>query len=143
LSPKLSVSKAGLIRQNKSGRGIPQDSPISDLIANVYMHDFDIKMNDYVLARGGYYARYSDDIVVLIDESLLKEAYDFMKTLINEDKIEINDKKTDAFTFDKATGQFKNGLDILGTLHPFNQKQYPQYLGFIMREDGVLFVVTL
>lgn len=140
-SPKVfnrKVSKAGLIRQNKSGYGIPQGSPVSGLLANVYMCDFDKQMNEYVKVRGGYYARYSDDIVVLIDESLLKETYEFMKVLIEEDKIKINDKKTDAFTFNRSTGQFQNGLDILGIPHPFNQKQYPQYLGFILREDGML-----
>lgn len=140
-SPKVfnsKVSKAGLIRQNKSGSGIPQGSPISGLLANIYMCDFDKQMYEYVKSRGGYYARYSDDIVVLIDEGILKEAYEFMKSLILEDKVKINDSKTDAFTFDKTNGQFTNALDLLGILHPFNQKQYPQYLGFSLRDDGML-----
>ena len=132
------IVKAGLIRQNKSGRGIPQGSPISGLLANVYMRDFDRKMLEYATYRGGYYARYSDDIVVLIDESMLKETYEYMKQLILEDKIEINDKKTDAFTFEKSTGHFKNALDMLGIKHPFNHKEYPQYLGFTLRADGML-----
>lgn len=140
-SPKVfnsKVSKAGLIRQNKSGYGIPQGSPVSGLLANVYMRDFDKHMKEYVDTRGGYYARYSDDIVVLIDEALLKETYEFMKVLIKKDKIKINDKKTDAFTFDKSTSKFQNGLNILSIPHPFNQKQHPQYLGFILRDDGML-----
>lgn len=140
-SPKVfnaKISKAGLIRQNKSGMGIPQGSPISGLLANIYMRDFDKQMSEYVQRRGGYYARYSDDIVVLIDGAMLKETYEYMKSLIFADKIEINDKKTDAFTFNKSTGQFKNALDLLGIPHPFNHKQHPQYLGFILREDGML-----
>ena len=132
------ISKASLIRKNKSGSGIPQGSPISGLLANIYMCDFDKQIYQYVKLRGGHYARYSDDIVILIDESMLKEAYEFMKSLIRDDKIEINDKKTDAFTFDKTNGQFTNALDLLGIPHPFNQKQYPQYLGFTLRDDGML-----
>lgn len=125
------IKKAGLIRQNKSGRGIPQGSPISGLLANVYMQTFDRKMRDYVVSRGGHYGRYSDDIAILIDESLLFEIYEYMQILIKEEKIKINPKKTDCFTFDKASGRFTNALDLLGIDNPLNNKQEPQYLGFI------------
>ena len=133
-SPKVfndKVKKGGLIRQNKIGNGIPQGSPISGLLANIYMQKFDKQMLDYVNARGGHYGRYSDDIVILIDESILLETYQYMKTLIDEEKIEINDKKTDCFVFDKASGKFTNSLKLLGIDNPFNNKEYPQYLGFM------------
>jgi RNA-directed DNA polymerase len=125
------VKKGGLIRQNKSGRGIPQGSPISGLLANIYMQKFDKQMLDFVNARDGHYGRYSDDIVILIDESMLLETYQYMKILIDEEKIEINDKKTDCFVFDKTSGKFTNSLAILGIDNPFNNKEYPQYLGFM------------
>ncbi|MDK2899479.1 MAG: RNA-directed polymerase [Patescibacteria group bacterium] len=125
------IKKAGLIRQNRSGRGIPQGSPISGLLANIYMTIFDEKMHDYVVSRGGHYGRYSDDIVVLIDESLLFDTYEFMKTLIKDEGIKINNKKTDCFTFNKATGEFINALNVLGIDNPLNNKQRPQYLGFM------------
>ena len=125
------VKKAGLIRQNKSGRGIPQGSPISGLLANIYMQVFDKKMHDYVSVRGGHYGRYSDDIVVLIDESLLFDTYKFMQALIADEKILINDKKTDCFTYDRASGKFVNALNILEISNPLNNKQQPQYLGFM------------
>lgn len=132
------IKKTNLIRQNESGRGIPQGSPISGLLANVYMQVFDKKMNDYVTARGGHYGRYSDDIVVLIDKALLLETYDYMKTLIVQEKIGINDKKTDCFVFNKGAGKFTNALDLIGVDNPFNNKQYPQYLGFMYGAEKMI-----
>jgi RNA-directed DNA polymerase len=125
------IKSGKLIRQNKSGRGIPQGSPISGLLANMYMQKFDKQMYEYVSARGGHYGRYSDDIVVLIDEAKLLDAYKFMKSLIDQEKIEINDKKTDCFIFDKKSGKFTNALPAIGIDNPFNNKEYPQYLGFM------------
>lgn len=45
--------------------GIPQGAPISDLIANFYLIDFDVAMNDYAKSIGGTYVRYSDDILII------------------------------------------------------------------------------
>lgn len=46
--------------------GIPQGTPISDLLANMYLLDFDIFMKKYAEERNGYYFRYSDDILLII-----------------------------------------------------------------------------
>ncbi len=54
------------IQQNPDPFGIPQGSPISDLLANLYMIEFDQEMNRTVLARGGRYFRYSDDILIVL-----------------------------------------------------------------------------
>lgn len=132
------IKKAGLIRQNKTGRGIPQGSPISGLLANIYMQEFDKKMHEYVTARGGHYGRYSDDIAVLIDDTMLLDAYQFMNVLIRQEKININDKKTDCFIFEKSSGEFTNALSSIGVDNPFNNKQYPQYLGFMYGAKNII-----
>jgi hypothetical protein len=57
---------AGMIEHNPNPFGIPQGSPISDLLANAYMLDFDLEMNTFVSSLGGNYFRYSDDILIIM-----------------------------------------------------------------------------
>jgi len=45
--------------------GIPQGSPISDLLANVYLLEFDKSVRARVDALLGSYFRYSDDILIV------------------------------------------------------------------------------
>lgn len=66
------VVGTGLVKKNNYGgkdipQGIPQGSPISDVLANVYMLDFDIAMKALAEERGAYYRRYSDDILWICD----------------------------------------------------------------------------
>jgi hypothetical protein len=58
----------GLIRHNSNPFGIPQGSPISDLLANAYMIDFDREMNQLISQAGGSYFRYSDDILIILPD---------------------------------------------------------------------------
>lgn len=58
-----------LVDVNRQPYGIPQGTPISDLLANIYLIDFDIEMKSYCDARGGTYYRYSDDILVILPGS--------------------------------------------------------------------------
>lgn len=63
------IRKGGLIWGNPERaqqRGIPQGAPISALLSNIYMLDFDTAMQAEVSARGGLYRRYCDDIVVVV-----------------------------------------------------------------------------
>jgi hypothetical protein len=55
-----------LIQKNTKSFGIPQGTPISDLIANFYLIDFDQKLSRWVKKKGGYAFRYSDDIIVIL-----------------------------------------------------------------------------
>ena len=56
----------GIIEKNRSGRSIPQGSPISGVLANIYMLDFDFIINTLVSQFNGIYRRYSDDFIVII-----------------------------------------------------------------------------
>jgi hypothetical protein len=55
-----------IVEKNYKPYGIPQGAPISDLLANIYLLDFDLEINGLAASLGGYYYRYSDDILVLI-----------------------------------------------------------------------------
>ena len=57
------------IRQNPDVFGIPQGSPISGLLANVYMLEVDKTVNDLVTDQGGLYMRYSDDFIIVLPDT--------------------------------------------------------------------------
>ena len=57
-----------LTRQNPGlakGIGIPQGSPLSPLLSNMYMANFDLAMHRWAESVGGSYWRYCDDILIV------------------------------------------------------------------------------
>lgn len=62
------VEPKGAIWTNPNGFGIPQGSPISDLIANFYLLDFDEELLAYAKSINGIYRRYCDDILIVYSE---------------------------------------------------------------------------
>ncbi|MEE9909083.1 RNA-directed DNA polymerase [Brucella intermedia] len=118
-----------LIQKNGFDFGIPQGTPISDLIANFYLLDFDKEVNEHVEALGGIYRRYSDDIIVVLpteNVGSFEEMKNFLQLRIRKygAKLQIQDKKvcigefTDAgatITYRHLFGSAsKNGLEYLG-----------------------------
>jgi hypothetical protein len=116
-----------LIVKNKNAYGIPQGAPISDLLANAYLIDFDIKMAAYARARGGVYMRYSDDILVIVPgdgragaaarekaQRLIREAGE--RLLIKAEKAStIRFTCRDGYQTSKwISGHRSNGLEYLG-----------------------------
>lgn len=104
------VRKAGLIKSNKftyengvkieRKKGIPQGSPISATLANIYMLDFDIKMSKEISDLDGIYSRYSDDMIVVCDVKYKVEIIDKLtKAIKTICDLEIQAKKTQIFHF--------------------------------------------
>ena len=58
---KLTRQNSGLVK----GIGIPQGSPLSPLLSNMYMANFDLAMQKWAESVGGMYWRYCDDILVV------------------------------------------------------------------------------
>ncbi|KRM85509.1 hypothetical protein FC41_GL000819 [Lactobacillus hominis DSM 23910 = CRBIP 24.179] len=54
------------IKRHHGNKGIPQGSAISACLANVYMLEIDKMINEFVVARGGIYRRYSDDFIIIL-----------------------------------------------------------------------------
>ena len=121
-------SFASLIETNKDDFGIPQGSPISDMLANLYLIDFDSALKAYVDGIGGVFFRYSDDIIIIIPGGEVEAvaARDFAMAEITKHgpKIVIKASKTSVLKYFKIPGgqgfvnlldeQRENGLEYLG-----------------------------
>jgi hypothetical protein len=80
--------------------GIPQGLPISAILANLYLLEFDKKVFQKVsLEIGGYYRRYSDDMVIICNRHNAEYLKEFIETSIKESLVEISKEKTEVFLF--------------------------------------------
>lgn len=123
-------SYESLIQKNRKPFGIPQGTPISDLIANLYLIDFDQRLSRWVKKRGGKAFRYCDDIIVILPHKkgqIYSLAKDYLQNSIEQhgENLKIQDKKVAVGRFLTAHsgGQIytqifgeasKNGLEYLG-----------------------------
>jgi len=125
------VRKAKLVEPNPYGNmGVPQGSPISALLSNIYMLSFDEKMKEYVDTIGGQYYRYCDDMLFIVPtserdsvERLAISEISALKVTINQDKTELRDFKLDT---NKLCSFDENG-----------QKKPLQYLGFLFDGNSI------
>lgn len=116
-----------LVQPNENAHGIPQGAPISDLLANLYLIDFDVEMNALATSLGGTYVRYSDDILLIlpipVDEA--RTIMDSLPSRISKygDELLIKPSKSSLVQYvpDGAgqrctliAGKGRNGLEYLG-----------------------------
>lgn len=112
-----------LICSNSGKTGIPQGSPISALISNFYMLEFDRAMLSYLSSTESVYYRYCDDIMVICPIEKEAEAREFVESEIKKLSLDLQHKKTDVRQFAR---DFKGELSADRPI---------QYLGFMF--DGV------
>ena len=108
--------------------GIPQGSPISATLANLYLLEFDIKVNEYVTRLGGHYFRYSDDLLVLVSTKYEAEVKHNLIEWIKAYKLTINVDKTQEFRFELLDGGGRSCSQVKGDRIVPNAAL--QYLGF-------------
>jgi RNA-directed DNA polymerase len=79
-----------------SGRGIPQGSPISPLLANLYMRRFVLGWKKLGLEQslGSRIVTYADDLVILCRKGKAEEALTRMRELMGKLKLTVNEEKT-------------------------------------------------
>ena len=108
----------GLVAVNRTGVGIPQGSPISALLSNLYLLEFDTTMNAAVAAGGGLYRRYCDDILIMMPTLEQRQVVQNLAIrLLTELGLVAHPDKTEIL-------EFKRDGDRLTTAKPLN------YLGF-------------
>jgi group II intron reverse transcriptase/maturase len=79
-----------------SGRGIPQGSPLSPLLANLYMRRFVLGWKKLGLDKrlGSRIVTYADDLVILCKKGNAEEALRRMRELMGKLKLTVNEEKT-------------------------------------------------
>ncbi len=79
-----------------SGRGIPQGSPISPLLSNLYMRRFVLAWKNLGLERefGSRIVTYADDLVILCKRGKAEEALQRMREIMGKLKLTVNEEKT-------------------------------------------------
>jgi len=89
--------------------GIPQGSPISALLSNIFLIDFDADLKKRSIDEGFTYLRYCDDILLICDTD---KAYDLLNSVIkkisDEYYLTIQPSKVDLVDFHKnSKGQLR------------------------------------
>jgi len=79
-----------------SGRGIPQGSPISPLLANLYMRRFVLEWKRRGLEDrlGSRIVTYADDLVILCRRGRAAEALQHLREIMARLKLTVNEEKT-------------------------------------------------
>jgi len=94
--------------------GIPQGLSISALLSNIYLIDYDRKMQEMAQEHGFLYRRYCDDILIVCD----KQGYTKWEQLAKEEMVkhfqQMQDRKTEIIEF---------RLDSRGKLRAFDRKK--------------------
>jgi hypothetical protein len=133
------IRSKGLIKSNKKvknevgllefrNKGVPQGSPISSFLANLYLLDFDTAINHEIMSKGGMYRRYSDDIVIICNYEDGIYFRDMILAKIKDFDLEIQIKKTNSFVFYNKSNRFY--CEKIVSEESFSPKKRFSYLGF-------------
>lgn len=106
--------------------GIPQGTPISAVLSNVYMVEFDYRAMSFCSDFGAYYRRYSDDILVICKPEHAEHIHKTMIGFVSDERLEINSDKTEVTPFGHS----------LHCLEKRHRRNVAQYLGFKLDPNG-------
>lgn len=128
---KFKALKKDRVKPNKQPFGIPQGSPISAVLSNIYMIEFDVEMNSYVSSKDGLYMRYSDDFIVIIPKEkaspLDQELNQLMSIIKKTPSLILEPDKTQLFEYNEGN---VDSFEIHEAALIKTSKKKIDYLGF-------------
>jgi retron-type reverse transcriptase len=98
------------------GKGLPLGNLTSQLLVNIYMHEFDMFIKQEIRVR--YYIRYADDFAIFSDhKEYLEELLSKMEKFLGEKlKLKLHENKVYIKTY-------SSGVDFLGWVHfPYHRQ---------------------
>lgn len=100
----------GRFVKNPHAYGIPQGSPLCDVLANIYMLEYDLQFHSYAKALGGRYMRYCDDTIMILPlkdghtvEEYCEHIQQMLEPFIGLVELELN--KTKQFVYEEGNIQ--------------------------------------
>jgi len=98
------VRGGGLLSVNPESRGIPQGSPISALLSNIYMLEFDLALLNSLSLTESVFFRYCDDLLIICDLEHEDAVHDFVDVQVKRLKLDLQHAKTEVrhFTYDPS-----------------------------------------
>lgn len=123
--------------------GIPQGLPISAILANMYLFDFDKAiLKELVEDNNCYYRRYSDDIIIICNSSKVSLVQEIVEKQMGFAEVELSKDKTEVFDFRFEIYNKRNDKRLTSFKHERRndtKKHAPLvYLGFEYRGYNTL-----
>lgn len=109
------VRVEGFIQKNEHGSGIPQGLPISAVLSNIYLIDFDSAISSLCKGIGATYFRYCDDILIITPAGRGAEVDRLVAAEVEKSLLKLQAAKSSVHEF--VTGEKTSGKPL-------------QYLGF-------------
>lgn len=106
------LKTAGIaIRPNPNTYGVPQGTPISASLSNLYLADFDLAMKALADNHGALYQRYSDDILIICEPQYADQLADAVADALTDEALDLHADKTVRLQF---TGDERDNFQYLG-----------------------------
>jgi len=125
-------------KSDKRSKGIPQGSPISSVLSNLYLLEFDRIFSNLLTELGGIYRRYSDDIVFICPPENTEEIEGLMKALLGHKNYQLPIKEEKVQQLDLQ----KKGANSAGAIWEIRDQNNKiaafKYLGFQFDGNKVL-----
>jgi len=116
-------------------KGIPQGTNLSGTLANIYMSNFDVMMQNFVNKVGGYYRRYSDDILFIVNTKReLTELLPIVERELKKLKLVLSKNKTICCHFYANNCEY----EPCSFQEEYNAHADFQYLGFTYNGKVIL-----
>lgn len=127
-------NKKDCLQGNKSGKGIPQGSPLCAVLSNVYLSELDAEVSELVSSAGGLYYRYCDDAIVVLPTktSGLEKTMAIIKNIVNAfgsyPGVEVQREKTGFLRYEHVDGL--GSISKIDESGRSKEKEKLNYLGF-------------